>query len=935
MKNTTKRVLSIILSFVMTVTFASIAASASSFEEESSYELQGTSAFSAEDYEATTAVIPAAKYNTNASAVEKELDGEKSYISTVQGSSCWFGLNKDTDGNFCFDIRAFANSVDGVTERDSDQIRVKDNVINKWYNLLTIKSDGTIGSTSYAIKNDKWFNLRLVVNVETKLMKIYFGADDESMELISDNTAVSFPEDAKLSIMEITKGRNGAHIYNFGKLNVSYIPLMYKTAAASADVSEFKSVAERHSRLGFFTFPADYDKVDDEEFILEKLFAKRADYTSTTEIENFLSDLTNRHNVGIKVLSCKLLDSDGNNISSESLRGISKIKSQTGLVSTTGSEESINVVTALYEKSTNGDRTFCSYSVKNVSIGTDAAEFESDKFDLDAKKEYAVRVFVWNSVELPTKMTAVKNFNDFNEIEDINENAPSESITTEINVKPESGNINVIGNLSGGDGLYTAISVKSPSGKLVYADQVYTYGDNGSFTVPFTLSAPSEAGTYTVQLSGNNGINKTDTFNLESDTVKPSVNSVKIDGDTFYGSTVSLNYNYFQIGGVEEGTTKYSWYISDSEDGDYTFIPEKTEKTLVLDRKYSGKYIKASVVPVTKLNVEGSEAYAENIIRVVMLPEISDATIRGDAKSGSTISVVYKFVEPLFGYPESGTEYAWYKGSQLVGTEQSYKISDKDVGSYIKCVVTPKIAEYPYIGKCVETNSVKVTSSESSKGSSGGGSKGSSGGGSFTAPPSKSTGGEKVDDTTASVPSEDTKVFADSENHWAKDTISRLCARGVINGIDDTHFNPDGYVTRAEFAALINRILNTAAASDNMPFEDVEKSAWYYNDVLKIYSIGIMKGENGAFRPNDKITREEMALTISRVYTYKFGTVPKSEEKTGFSDYKDIAQWAYDAVMYCANAGILKGDTNGAFNPKANTTRAEAAVVTERVINLR
>ena len=115
----------------------------------------------------------------------------------------------------------------------------------------------------------------------------------------------------------------------------------------------------------------------------------------------------------------------------------------------------------------------------------------------------------------------------------------------------------------------------------------------------------------------------------------------------------------------------------------------------------------------------------------------------------------------------------------------------------------------------------------------------------------------------------------------------------------------------------------------------MNENAWYYDDVCRIVSSGIMQGDSGSFRPDDNITREEMALVARRVYTYKFNTVPNVTKTDGFTDYADISVWAYDAVMYCQNAGIVIGDQNGNFNPKNHMTRAEAAVIIERLMNLK
>ena len=109
--------------------------------------------------------------------------------------------------------------------------------------------------------------------------------------------------------------------------------------------------------------------------------------------------------------------------------------------------------------------------------------------------------------------------------------------------------------------------------------------------------------------------------------------------------------------------------------------------------------------------------------------------------------------------------------------------------------------------------------------------------------------------------------------------------------------------------------------------------AWYASVVNAISASGMMVGFDGYFRPDDLITREEMAVIIAKAYVLKGGA-----EKTGgiekFVDVNDISAWARGYVDTAATAGLISGMTPTTFIPQANTTRAEAASIIRRLLDL-
>lgn len=176
------------------------------------------------------------------------------------------------------------------------------------------------------------------------------------------------------------------------------------------------------------------------------------------------------------------------------------------------------------------------------------------------------------------------------------------------------------------------------------------------------------------------------------------------------------------------------------------------------------------------------------------------------------------------------------------------------------------------------------------------------------------------------------KEFEDIEGHWAKTEIEELADKGIITGVTETAFEPDRNITRAEFTTLIAKAFKLQAAGENI-YQDVPEEAWYASYVKAASAAGIVTGYNGIFRPDDFVTREEMAIMMSRAYTMKQLDVPVLAGLDGFRDKDEISAWAESAVDFAVSAGMMNGMDDGRFAPKENTTRAQTAVVLKRLLD--
>ena len=164
-------------------------------------------------------------------------------------------------------------------------------------------------------------------------------------------------------------------------------------------------------------------------------------------------------------------------------------------------------------------------------------------------------------------------------------------------------------------------------------------------------------------------------------------------------------------------------------------------------------------------------------------------------------------------------------------------------------------------------------------------------------------------------------------NQWFAPYVYDLADRGILNGKGNGKFEPEGNVTRAEFAKIL-----AYASKDELkqyegdsPFADCG-SHWSKTNINWAYANGIVKGKSETtFAPNAEITREEMATMIYRYADYKDLALPKKADKITFKDADKIGSWAKEAVAAMQQANIIGGYPDGTFLPKNQASRAEAA----------
>ncbi|MBT2661732.1 S8 family serine peptidase [Bacillus sp. ISL-45] len=183
---------------------------------------------------------------------------------------------------------------------------------------------------------------------------------------------------------------------------------------------------------------------------------------------------------------------------------------------------------------------------------------------------------------------------------------------------------------------------------------------------------------------------------------------------------------------------------------------------------------------------------------------------------------------------------------------------------------------------------------------------------------------------------ENSKTFKDVTTHWAKDEIEVLASREIIKGKTDELFAHGESVTRAQFAVLVARALNLPTAEYQGTFKDVPAGlSWAALEIEAANRAGIISGMgNGKFAPNEKITREQMAAMVIRAIQYKDASLLEGvKAPASFKDSNKVSSFAKDYVAQAAALKLVNGYADQTFAPKADTTRAQSAVILYRLLD--
>lgn len=177
-------------------------------------------------------------------------------------------------------------------------------------------------------------------------------------------------------------------------------------------------------------------------------------------------------------------------------------------------------------------------------------------------------------------------------------------------------------------------------------------------------------------------------------------------------------------------------------------------------------------------------------------------------------------------------------------------------------------------------------------------------------------------------------AFHDIDGHWAENTIVTLTKYGYVNGMSETTFAPSANVTRAQYIKMIADLYDAEEVSYDNRFKDVSKDQWFAETLVAADQNGLIPDamkEEGKINPDTFITREE-AAAIAVVEAEKRGA--KSKKYISFSDIDNASQWAKASINKAAAFGLINGYGDNKFLPDGKLSRAEAATILKRVIEV-
>ncbi|WP_170138058.1 putative Ig domain-containing protein [Anaerobacterium chartisolvens] len=175
------------------------------------------------------------------------------------------------------------------------------------------------------------------------------------------------------------------------------------------------------------------------------------------------------------------------------------------------------------------------------------------------------------------------------------------------------------------------------------------------------------------------------------------------------------------------------------------------------------------------------------------------------------------------------------------------------------------------------------------------------------------------------------KTFDDiSKYPWIVKPVGVLASKGIIQGVTDPSFEPDEAITRGELMAWLVKTLDLSTSFETN-FADMKDTDKYYQEIGIAKKLGIAQGNNGNFRPDTNISRQDMmVLAVNALKAANKKLAKGSGDMDKFADASQIASYAVENVAIMLKAGFVKGSGKN-LNPTSTITRAEAAQILYRI----
>lgn len=169
---------------------------------------------------------------------------------------------------------------------------------------------------------------------------------------------------------------------------------------------------------------------------------------------------------------------------------------------------------------------------------------------------------------------------------------------------------------------------------------------------------------------------------------------------------------------------------------------------------------------------------------------------------------------------------------------------------------------------------------------------------------------------------------------WYYDAVEYSYSRGLMNGVSDTGFAPDGSLSRAMFVTTLYRAAGSPSVSVQTPFKDIPAGIWYATPVAWAYSQGIVNGmTDTSFAPDASLTRQQLVTLLYRYAQYCGMSTDAWVGLYHFADADQIAPYAKDAFHWAYGSNLIKGVDDYHLSPNGTCTRAQCATFLFRFLD--
>ena len=418
---------------------------------------------------------------------------------------------------------------------------------------------------------------------------------------------------------------------------------------------------------------------------------------------------------------------------------------------------------------------------------------------------------------------------------------------------------------------------------------------------------------------------------LSGSSVREILRRTAVGGDTATVFDDYLTFTFADLGAcsaayVQNGkTVLISTVASDKAGKQYDVYAYRDGTDLVVKSKHTAEFLVFS----TKKNSGGSSGSGTPVVRVkVDASAVKGMKVKSKDVPYTSGSTAFSVLETMLGKSAIKTDRAgdYVQGIAIDGKWLSefdygpesgwmYSVNGKFIQRPSTEVAVEEGDDVVWVYKTKMDESLTEDDKNAGKPNRGGSSSGS--------------GNQTIQMTdTENQPEEQGKsAFADiaDASAWARESVMQAAEQGLMQGYDGK-FDPQRNLTRAEWTAVLTRLLDLPMGEATAAFADVPPDAWYARSLAAAVAAGIVTGRSvDCFAPDDSISREELCVMLSRAL--------QTEESTAlvFDDAAEIAPWAAGSVAQMVQAGILQG-RGDMFDPRGTVTREMAAVVCLRVV---